>query len=332
MSHEINNIPVLVLSCDKYSDLWEPFFTIFFKRWPDCPFPVFLATNHLKFHHPKVSTIKIGDDLSWATGFLRAIGNFDSNRFILFLEDFLLRESVDTDRIFELAKFACEYDVGCLRFAAGLPLALPPSEPTQQCDGVGIIHKDELYRVSCQVALWKKETIKKLLVHGMTAWEFEEIGTTLSESIDDSFWAAYEPAVDYAQCVEKGKWKPEGIEICRKSDVHIDFKKRSAFSEQELLSYFESGAAKSAIALKKADALHKFIQKDRKNALKCILNCIELRRFDITLWTILFVGMLWPSLLKDLKKTHVRFKSRKIKKRFSCEQKRYACTLSGTSI
>jgi len=39
------NCSILIPSCDKYSDLWRPFFTLFWRHWPDCPFPVYLGSN-----------------------------------------------------------------------------------------------------------------------------------------------------------------------------------------------------------------------------------------------------------------------------------------------
>ena len=36
---------ILVVSCDRYRDLWTPFFTLFQRYWPDCDMPVYLGTN-----------------------------------------------------------------------------------------------------------------------------------------------------------------------------------------------------------------------------------------------------------------------------------------------
>ena len=39
-----NKFAILIVSCDKYSDLWDPFFKLFFKFWPDCPFNIYLLS------------------------------------------------------------------------------------------------------------------------------------------------------------------------------------------------------------------------------------------------------------------------------------------------
>lgn len=40
-------IAVLIVSCDKYSDLWDPFLRAFDRYWPDCPFTVSLLSSHI---------------------------------------------------------------------------------------------------------------------------------------------------------------------------------------------------------------------------------------------------------------------------------------------
>jgi len=45
-TNELNGkIAVLVVSCDKYADLWPPFFQLFLRFWPECPFSVYLISN-----------------------------------------------------------------------------------------------------------------------------------------------------------------------------------------------------------------------------------------------------------------------------------------------
>ena len=56
-----NNVDVLFTSCDKYQDLWGPFFTLFFRYWQDCPYLVYIGSNHFKYDHERVNTIAVID-------------------------------------------------------------------------------------------------------------------------------------------------------------------------------------------------------------------------------------------------------------------------------
>lgn len=288
MTNNISDIPLLVISCDRYKDLWSPFFAIFKKRWPDCPFPLYLGSNHNICTVPGVSSIAIGEDNSWADGVRRMLDQLNSDHVIIFLEDFFILESVDTKRVIDLVDTAVSERVGCLRLIAGLPLALPPTEPLPERPDIGVIQKGAPYRVSAQVAVWQVETLRKLLIPGMSAWEFEEIGTAISEEIDDLFWGVYEAAIKYAQCVEKGRWKPEGLELCRNEGVNVDLSARSAFTPEELDQHYRTGS---------------------------ITYCIRRNPFDLRLWWILFMRSVSPSTSKYILKCRLRYKLNRIKRR-----------------
>ena len=61
-----SDFAILILSCDKYSDAWDPFFALFRKFWPDCPYKVYLATNELKPEVSGVHIIASGKPKNWS--------------------------------------------------------------------------------------------------------------------------------------------------------------------------------------------------------------------------------------------------------------------------
>ncbi len=52
---------VLVMSCGAYRDLWTPFFTLFWRYWPDCPFEVYLGTDCETFDDRQVTMLAVGN-------------------------------------------------------------------------------------------------------------------------------------------------------------------------------------------------------------------------------------------------------------------------------
>ena len=56
---ESAGLSVLVISCDRYADLWRPFFELFWRHWPDCQGPVYLGSNFTDYSDPRVQTIKV---------------------------------------------------------------------------------------------------------------------------------------------------------------------------------------------------------------------------------------------------------------------------------
>jgi len=82
------SVGVLVLSCDKYVDIWHAFFTLFFRYWPDCPFPVYLLSNFKSFDHPHVKPILVGEDETWSISVSKALKKFPHDIALITLEDF----------------------------------------------------------------------------------------------------------------------------------------------------------------------------------------------------------------------------------------------------
>lgn len=303
-----HGITILVVSCDKYSDLWGPFFSIFWKMWPDCPYPVYLGSNEKTYSDSRVIPIPIGKDTSWTSGVRRMIDCLDAQYVILFLEDFIITQPVVTAEIERLARIAQARGLGCLRLAAGLPLAFPPSRPTLDFGDLGVIEPGELYRVTAQVAIWRVETLRKLLIPGLSAWKFEEIGTQLSEKIPDIFWGAYQPKITYDQAVEKGKWKPESLAFCQNVGVKIDISSRAVFTHDELDRHYLQVELSSQYYDVKRKAILDFRRGLRRDGMRCVSLYLSKKPFSIQMWLIGFMGLIGAGPIIWLQEQYLKWK------------------------
>src|SRR3989344_3182549 len=168
-----NNCVILVSSCDVFDDLWHPFFKLFFKYWPDCPFPIYLISNFVKYNDRRVHTILLGEDKHWATNMINAFEKINTPYFVYFLEDVPLIRPVDTKRLLRLFDFMKDEGASCLRL-----YPLPgPDRPYKGKPDIGEIDKNAPYRVSTMAAIWKTQDFKDLIVPGENAWDMEIKGT-----------------------------------------------------------------------------------------------------------------------------------------------------------
>ncbi|MEA2571429.1 MAG: hypothetical protein QOI24_3430 [Acidobacteriota bacterium] len=296
--------PLLVISCDRYSDLWEPFFRVLRARWPDCPFPLFLGTNHKTCTIDGVTTINIGDDISWTSGVRAMLDRIDSDDVILFLEDFFLIEQVDTTAVLRLVDAARKYRVGSLRLA---PLPAPTPLPTvaSPVDGIGIVQPGEVYRVSTQPAIWRRETLHRLLLPGFSAWDFEHLGTQLSAELDDQFWGPLKPSLVYDHGVEKGKWKPEGVAICRAAGVEPDLSARPLFTDAELQSHLAAAEPAMREYAIQRDAIDAFTRGERVTGLRFVARGLRRRPAALPLWALVPFGIAGPRAVAWLRRRHL---------------------------
>ncbi len=224
---------VMVMSCDAYRDLWTPFFTLFWRFWPDCPFPVYLGSNHASFDDSQVTTLAIGD-YSWSKVLRLCLQQVDTTYVLLLLEDFFLDRRVVTDTIL------C--NLNTLHALDGIVLRLfPHPGPDSAIPGhpdIGRLHPTAPYRVSAQAALWNRNGLIDVLRDDESPWEFEWKGTVRARNSPDGFYSMYEATLSYRQVVERGQWFWGAAGYYGRQQIGCDFAARPVMSP--------------AIALKKA--------------------------------------------------------------------------------
>lgn len=221
---------VLIASCDRYADLWPVFMSMFRRAWPNCPFPVFLGSNHQPYTDNSVSPILVGDDLGWGKGLRDMLAQVESRYVLLLLEDYLLRTPVDTDIVMRLERQLMELDGAYLRLR---PFPRPDFRLARY-PLIGEIAIGAPYRCSLQAAFWRKESLLELLgVNEETAWGFELNGARRSDYNARGFYSTWSHVLDYYAAVGRGKWIPYGVALCRECGVYPDLTSRTMLTAGE---------------------------------------------------------------------------------------------------
>lgn len=219
-------IGFVVLSCDKYSDLWEPFFGLLFKYWPDCPFKIYLFSNEKKFDHPRVTTILSGPDSSWAGSVKKCLQQLDEDYVFLFFDDVFLNRPVKQDDIALLTAKLNLYQPDYLRFR-------PVPKPDQRIDeAIGVYGESTLYRTAV-FAIWKRAVLESLLFEGESAWDLEMKGLKRA-SIYKKFYGVYREYFSYWHGVEKGTWDADVVRHIRSEGFPVATDRRREKTPQEM--------------------------------------------------------------------------------------------------
>lgn len=228
MENSAHNCAIVVPSCDSYEEVWGPFFSFFFKYWPDCPFPVYLITETKKAPDPRVKAINLGKDYGWSDNMDKVLSQISEKYFIYFLEDVFITKKVDTDRILRLLELAKNDHVSCLR------LFPHPGPDTQYVNAsgpvpeLGVIAKDAPYRSSTMTAIWDKEAFKRLLKAGENAWQFELDGTKRASMMDELYLSVWPKDVaihEFATAIKKGRWQYDALQLCKKEGIPVATKR-----------------------------------------------------------------------------------------------------------
>ncbi|MDD4902659.1 MAG: hypothetical protein PHE24_06010 [Patescibacteria group bacterium] len=223
---ENKNCAIVISSCDAYADAWDPFFTLFFRYWPDCPFRIILISNGREYNDARVTTYKIKNDLGWSGNLIEALKNIGEDYVIYFQEDYFLRKKVITEKIFAALKLIAETRAAYLR----LYPCPGPDLPFNDSQEIGMIGRGAAYRNSTQTAIWDRQIFLSLLKDGETGWDFETGGgLERSRKIDQPFLSFRAPAIDYfCTAILKGKYLYDAVRFCRREGIRLDLTKRKA--------------------------------------------------------------------------------------------------------
>ncbi|MBI4117371.1 MAG: hypothetical protein HY451_01680 [Parcubacteria group bacterium] len=213
---------VVVSSFDGSSDVWEPFFTLFFRYWPDCPFPIHLVTNYLKYPDEIVETINIGEDKKWASNLKKALTEVNTPYILYLQEDYFLQKPIGTEYLLALLGYMEKNHVAYLRI---FPHPGPDFDFQNEFD-LGEISDSAPYRTSIQAAFWDKKVLMNLLVDGETGWDFEFKGAMRSR--DYKFLSLKKAAFNYVSttAIKKGKWRYPAVRLANKEGLKLDLLKR----------------------------------------------------------------------------------------------------------
>lgn len=240
------DVGILIISCDRYADVWRPFFSLFWKYWPDCPYPVYLGANYKTWDDPRVQMILVGDDLSWAESTRKMVENVSHQYIMIILEDWLLTNPVNTRKINELLLNLVVLNGGYLRLD-------PSPRPDKKVSGfpdIGEIDRGAPYRVSLHIAFWRRDVLHGLLRDGETAWDLELLGSRRSDRLAVGFFSTWKDAIDYDKGgVNRGKWTPSAIRTAQKEEIDLDFSVRPRLSTIEAISRSLEGLVSSTTGL-----------------------------------------------------------------------------------
>jgi hypothetical protein len=217
---------LLVVSCDSYRDLWGPFFTLLFRYWDDCPYPIFLGSNLESYPDRRVVSLAIGEDRDWSSNLLKMLSSIPMDGILLLQEDFLLDRPIQTTRVERLIDYAGARKAACLRL---MPIPGPDS-PCPDNPELGEIRAGAEYRVSLQAAWWRKEHLRQVVCAGESPWQFERLGSRRSDGIQAPFLSLREgidlPLDYFTTAVFRGYWEPGAVELCRRENVPVDLRAR----------------------------------------------------------------------------------------------------------
>lgn len=170
---ESPQLAILVLSCDKYSDLWDDFFNLKERYWPDCPYHTYLATDSVDYQRKGVDVIHFGKIRTWTICAQNALRLIPEPYIALFLEDAFIYKEIETSIIESDLDFVVKHNVDYLTLERNRKNK-SMTESNQEAPHIWRIDKHKKYGIDTSAAIWKKTFFQKeLAMDDCDAWQFE---------------------------------------------------------------------------------------------------------------------------------------------------------------
>lgn len=170
MNH--NKVALLILSCDKFSDLWEGHIKLLDKNWPDRNMETYIVTDkETEITFPGINIISAGSDSEWSQRLYYALDLITTEYVFVVLDDYYLVDKVSNGVIESLLTAMDSNDLDYIR------LYKRPKRgslgPVPGCEMLNKIDTNVTYTVNLYAGLWKRDFLKSAARAPVNAWKFE---------------------------------------------------------------------------------------------------------------------------------------------------------------
>lgn len=167
-----DKITCLILSCNKFIDLWDGNIKSFNKNWPDRDFDTYIVTDKPTDKQiPKIKIISAGSNVEWSDRLKYALRYVHTKYIFITLDDYFLIKPVDNRRIESLVDLMDSGEYDYLRLFPD-----PIRSAKEQIKGYKGIHRiDNSYEYSVNLyqGIWDSSFLKYCIKESMNAWLFE---------------------------------------------------------------------------------------------------------------------------------------------------------------
>jgi len=181
----MDNVALLVMSCDKYSSAWYPYFELIKKYWPGHPEKVYLSSETRRYKCTGIDITVVNSEKvePWSKRLYDVLRVIEEEFIIFSLEDFFLLGPVDNKRILEcldwMRRDSTIAECRLSTFETNTTGKTYNNSDFRECP------VEHPYRVDTQFAIWRKSFLMSILNPMETPWQFEGRASDRSRQMPD---------------------------------------------------------------------------------------------------------------------------------------------------
>lgn len=238
----MSSFSIFVSSSDSYSDIWDVFFDMFQKMWPEYNGTIYLQTQEKEYHHEGLNIIstKVGKMKDFGTTLHTGLDKIKEDAFLFMMIDYLFMGRVNDAKMEEYFKFFQSKDADSLRL---IEESFDHFEKTNNKDIIKCLPPAPHRFFSYQIAFWKKQALKKMALPHETPWSSEYYGDKRAHLIPLNLYSIKSndlmPIVyDGRGCLHRGKWLDNAVNFLKEQNYSIDFSKRGLYDNDYQKSHW----------------------------------------------------------------------------------------------
>ena len=205
------NCSIIFNKCDAYSDLWDGFFYLFKKYWPEYNGEIIFNSEQKTYSDESLNIVNIENDrkLSWSERLANAIKQASSDYVLLMMDDFYLRAPVDDGMFNKILQYMSgNEDVVSITFLNEPGIT---SKVVPEIEGFYYRKKVCQYKMTAHITLYRKDFLLNILRKGESAWDFEINGSFRAAFTNKKFIGPKKSAkfvfqYDFGSLVVRGKY------------------------------------------------------------------------------------------------------------------------------
>lgn len=235
---ETNELAIVIISYDEYSDLWDDFFYLLQKKWPDNPYKIYLINNIKKPIYENVTVINTHIDAQWSTRVRLGLKKINEKYICLLLEDFYIGSRINNTFVEEALNIIRKENIKYYKLNSFSKIRSSRYEGKSH---IQLIPSKKQYAISLQPAIWEKDyLIEKVGDEDYNAWQFEIDRNNDTEKIKEKFLSdcLYDNRniLNICHVVVQGKILPSAIKHYNKSNYKLS-SNRLVMTQSEYIFY-----------------------------------------------------------------------------------------------
>lgn len=231
----MRDFSIFVSSSDNYSDIWDVFFDMFIKFWPEFNGKIYLQTQEKEYRHEGLNIIctKVGRRKGFGATLRAGLDKVKEENILFIMIDYLFMGKVDDKKISEYYEFFKTKNCDTLRLKGD---GIPHFENTENRDIVHCLPPAPHRFFSYQLAFWEKSSLVLMALPHETPWSSEYYGDKRAHLLHYSVFSVRDESLtpikyDARGCLHRGKWLDNAVDFLKEANYLIDFSKRGFYDD-----------------------------------------------------------------------------------------------------